>query len=175
MITIDLPSSSALAASAESHLPALRAFLARAQKAVVLPGHVSVLLTSDREIRRLNREFRGKDQATDVLSFPAPAFAGKKSRSQQQRPIVIGDLAISVETAARQAKQHGHPIQVELKILLLHGLLHLAGHDHETDAGEMAAWEDQLRRRFRLPHALIARGAPSGPPAKSASRNRGRS
>jgi probable rRNA maturation factor len=70
---------------------------------------------------------------------------------------VAGDLAISFDAAARQAQRFGHPVAVELKILMLHGLLHLAGYDHETDAGEMAVREEQLRRRFRLPPTLIAR------------------
>ena len=70
---------------------------------------------------------------------------------------MAGDLAISFDAAARQAQRFGHPLVVELKILMLHGLLHLAGYDHETDAGEMAAREEQLRRRFRLPPTLIAR------------------
>jgi probable rRNA maturation factor len=70
---------------------------------------------------------------------------------------MAGDLAISFETADRQAQRFGHPVVVELKILMLHGLLHLAGYDHETDAGEMAGHEEKLRRRFRLPTTLIAR------------------
>lgn len=145
MITLDLPDEGAVERPVD--LAALRPFLARAQKAIPFAGEVSVLLTSDREIRRLNRIFRHKDKATDVLSFPAPAFPEK----------IAGDLAISLYAAVRQAKQFGHPLQVELKILLLHGLLHLAGYDHEKDAGEMAVCEDQLRRRFRLPSTLIAR------------------
>ena len=133
-------------------LSPLRPFLSRAKKAVPLAGEVSVLLTSDIEIRRLNRVFRSKDEPTDVLSFPAAAFP----------ETAAGDLAISIDTAAHQAKQFGHSLQIELKILLLHGLLHLAGFDHESDAGEMAAREDQLRRRFRLPGALIARSHSEG-------------
>ncbi|MGC1781938.1 MAG: rRNA maturation RNase YbeY [Acidobacteriaceae bacterium] len=147
MITLDLPEKST--AQHAMNRSALRSFLARGQKALLLTGEVAVLFTSDREIRRLNRTFRHKDAATDVLSFPAPD--GPQN--------IAGDLAISLDTAARQAKRLGHPLQVELKILLLHGLLHLAGYDHETDAGEMAAREDQLRRRFRLPATLIARSS----------------
>ncbi len=107
-----------------------------------------MLLTGDDAIRRLNRSFRGKNKATDVLSFPAPP---------ELRAISAGDLAVSLETAARQAEAHGHDLATELRILLLHGLLHLAGLDHETDAGEMAAREAELRVRFRLPNGLIAR------------------
>lgn len=170
MMTVDLPSRSAVASRAGEHLPALRAYLARAQRAMPLPGKVSVLLTTDREIRRLNREFRGKDKATDVLSFPALVVPAHRTSKQN---AFAGDLAISVETAARQAKQCGHPLLIEMKILLLHGLLHLAGHDHETDGGEMATLEETLRRRFRLPTALIARGAPAKPAARP-SRSGGR-
>ncbi len=158
MITLDPPDEGALKQAA-ANIPDLRPFLVRARKAVPLTGDVSVLLTSDREIRRLNRAFRHKDKATDVLSFPAPAFPANTA----------GDLAISLDTAARQAKQFGHPLEIEIKILLLHGLLHLAGLDHETDSGEMAAREDQLRSRFRLPVTLIARTV-----ASPGTRSRGR-
>ena len=165
MITVDREANSRKKSgnSAESTLPALRPFLRRARAAVPVAGQVSVLLTADPAIKRLNKIFRGIDKATDVLSFPALAVPIQKrvsrSRSSQraQVPAVAGDLAISFDTAARQAVQFGHPLIIELKILMLHGLLHLAGYDHETDAGEMAALEEQLRRRFRLPSALIAR------------------
>ncbi len=171
MITLDLPDTDALKHAV--NLPALRPFLLWARRAVALSGQVSVLFTSDKEIRRLNRIYRGKDTATDVLSFPAAALPEKNvsvrgaiDTQRSAQPTIAGDLAISVDTAARQAKQFGHPLQIELKILLLHGLLHLAGFDHEADAGEMASREDQLRRRFRLPTALIARS--------TAARNGGR-
>lgn len=111
-------------------------------------GTVDVLLTSDRELRRLNRSFRGKDKATDVLSFPAPPELADRC---------AGDLAISLETAGRQAAAFRHSTDIEVRVLLLHGLLHLAGMDHETDAGEMAAEEQRVRRELRLPHSLIAR------------------
>lgn len=110
-----------------------------------------MLVTSDAEIRRLNRAFRHKDRPTDVLSFPAADF---------QR-VHAGDLAISIDTAARQANAHGHSLETELRILLLHGLLHLAGYDHEADHGEMAAREEVLRRRFHLPGSLTSRGTPA--------------
>jgi probable rRNA maturation factor len=126
----------------------LARFLASAQAAVRLHGQVSVLLTSDAAIRRLNRTFRGKNKATDVLSFPAegPAASG-----------LAGDLAISIPTARRQAAEQGHALLVELKVLLLHGLLHLAGYDHETDSGQMARKERLLRTRLGLPLGLIER------------------
>lgn len=156
MITLDPPKRRATGYTL--NLPALRRFLRRALQAVPLAGEVSVLLASDSEIRRLNRKFLGKDKPTDVLSFPVAKDLPEE---------FAGDLAISLETAARQAQQFRHPLQVELKILLLHGLLHLAGYDHESDAGEMAAREEALRRRFRLPFALIARGSTAVPPSRS--------
>ena len=126
----------------------LSGFLRRAQEAVGLRGEVDVLLAGDRTLRRLNREFRGKDKATDVLSFPAAdELAGE----------FAGDLAISLDTAARQAVAHGHALRDEVRVLLLHGLLHLAGMDHEVDGGEMAAREGVLRKGLRLPDGLIAR------------------
>jgi probable rRNA maturation factor len=126
----------------------LARFLGEAQRAVGLKGAVDVLLANDRTLRRLNREFRGKDKATDVLSFPAAEeFAGE----------FAGDLAISLDTAARQAREHGHALRDEVRVLLLHGLLHLNGMDHEMDRGEMAAREAELRVRLRLKSGLIAR------------------
>ncbi len=129
----------------------LARFSKRAQAAVGLTGDVDILLAGDRVLRRLNREFRGKDKATDVLSFPAPPEFGGQGHS--------GDLAVSLETAARQAREHGHSVQDEVKVLLLHGLLHLAGFDHEADAGEMAAREAELRSALRLNIGLIGRSA----------------
>jgi probable rRNA maturation factor len=130
----------------------LARFLNEARRAVGLSGDVDVLLAGDATLRRLNREFRGKDKATDVLSFPAAeGFAGEHAGS------FAGDLAISLQTAARQAREHGHELRDEVRVLLLHGLLHLSGMDHETDRGEMAAREAELRERLRLPSGLIAR------------------
>jgi probable rRNA maturation factor len=152
-------------------MPSVRAlsrFLREAQAAVRLRGLVSVLLTTDAEIRRLNRTFRRKNKVTDVLSFPAAHFHHvSKSASQQ----VSGDLAISVETARRQAAEQGHSLAVEVKVLMLHGLLHLAGYDHETDGGQMARRERRLRLRLGLPLGLIERS--SGPEAESAIARRG--
>jgi probable rRNA maturation factor len=132
----------------------LEAFLTNATQSAGLQGAVSVLLTDDGEIKRLNREFRGKNKPTDVLSFPAGENVG--------RTRIAGDLAISVETAERQAAELGHPLETELRVLLLHGILHLAGFDHETDSGEMAQEEDRLRRRLGLEHGLISRVAAPG-------------
>ncbi len=159
MITIDPPSSPSTALNK----PTLTRFLNRARAAIPLSGSVSVLLTSDAELKRLNRTFRNKNKPTDVLSFPANPIPGIPKAQQH-----AGDLAISLETAARQAAEHGHPLEAELRILLLHGLLHLSGLDHETDTGQMATRESELRTQLRLPNTLIARTLkPSAaPPAK---------
>jgi probable rRNA maturation factor len=133
----------------------LARFLRDAQSAAKLRGYVTVLLTTDTAIRRLNRQFRGKNKATDVLSFPASAPGPLK---------IAGDLAISIPTALRQAGERGHSLTIEIKVLMLHGLLHLAGYDHETDKGDMARLEQKLRAKLRLPQGLIERtnvGAPS--------------
>lgn len=143
-------------ARSANRIPSVRAltrFLSDAQAALRLRGQVSVLLTSNEAIRKLNRQFRGKNTATDVLSFPAEALIRKE---------LAGDLAISVPTALRQATAHDHPLGTELKVLILHGLLHLAGYDHETDTGEMAQRERRLRARLGLPVGLIERaGVPT--------------
>lgn len=134
----------------------LTRFVREAQRAVGLSGEVDVLLAGDGRLRQLNRDFRGKDKATDVLSFPA---------AEEFAAAHAGDLAISLETAARQAQEHGHSLRDEVRVLLLHGLLHLSGMDHETDRGEMAAREAELRKMLRLPSGLIARvegGLPAG-------------
>ena len=145
MITIEPPSTISIPALSRS---GLTRFLNRARHAVGLTGEVEVLLTGDTELKRLNRSFRGKNKATDVLSFPAPAEIAEAH---------AGDLAISLETANRQAAAYGHTLRDEVRILLLHGLLHLAGEDHETDNGEMAARETKLRSGLRLPVTLIER------------------
>ncbi len=132
---------------------ALGRFLNRARSAVGLPGTVEVLLTTNAALKQLNRTWRGKNKATDVLSFPAFVPDGFPVAAN----VHAGDLAISVETAARQAASFGHSLTDELRILLLHGLLHLSGMDHEHDSGEMAAREVELRIELRLPNSLIDR------------------
>jgi probable rRNA maturation factor len=127
-------------------------FLSEAQAAAGLHGHATVLLATDATVRDLNRRFRGKDEATDVLSFPAKPLQNTKPAER-----VAGDVAISVETARRQAAQQGHALATEIKVLILHGLLHLAGYDHETDAGKMQRRERKLRERLGLPQGLIER------------------
>jgi probable rRNA maturation factor len=165
MITIEPPDTFSNPALSTS---GLTRFLNRARAAIGLPGAVDALLTNDRTLRQLNKTFRGKNKPTDVLSFPAPtAFAAKHA----------GDLAISLETAARQATAYGHTLRDEVRILLLHGLLHLAGEDHEADNGEMAAREATLRRELRLPVTLIERVEKIAKPhrtAKSSKSRRGR-
>lgn len=141
-----------IAFSRRLRLSQLESFVERATRAAKLRGDVSVLLTGDKQIRRWNREFRGKNKPTDVLSFPAAPVDG----SEEPMPIA-GDLAISLETAERQAAEHGHSLMEELKVLSLHGVLHLAGYDHETDSGEMARTELRLRARLGLKSALIER------------------
>lgn len=155
--------------NASLRLPAQRTlarFLAEAQKAVRLRGQVSVLLTTDPEIRRLNRLFRSIDRSTDVLSFPASSLpaAGEE---------IAGDLAISVPTARRQAVEHGHSLLIEIKILVLHGLLHLAGYDHHADSGQMDRRERLLRARLKLPHGLIERAGVDAAPSTSTRKRRG--
>ena len=145
----------------------LELFLAEAIRTARLSGSVSVLLTGDAEIRRLNRDFRHKDKATDVLSFPAGEDHG--------RSRTAGDLAVSVETAAREAALRGHPLDTELRILLLHGVLHLAGYDHETDHGEMARKENALRKKLGLQQGLIERAATPAPRRKATPSHKSRS
>jgi probable rRNA maturation factor len=129
-------------------------FLQRARRAVGLTGGVNVLVTTSRELRSLNRRFRGKDQFTDVLSFPAVP---------QLQHNLAGDLAISADIASQNGKRLGHSAAEEVKILVLHGVLHLAGYDHESDNGAMARKEERLRRQLKLPAGLIERNnSPSG-------------
>jgi probable rRNA maturation factor len=135
-------------------------------------GVVSVALLSDRAVRELNRTFRGIDRATDVLSFPAERREAPDSKPRgkdlnlgpgdrglgpagRQRPL--GDIAIAVGTARRQARDQGHSLGTELRVLALHGVLHLLGYDHETDRGRMQRVEERLRRRAGLPSGLILR------------------
>jgi probable rRNA maturation factor len=133
---------------------ALSRFVARARRAAGLKGTIDVLVTSSTEMKSLNRRFRGKDKATDVLSFPATADTPRKK--------FAGEIAISAEMAAQNARALGHPPAQEVKILVLHGVLHLQGYDHETDKGQMARRENQLREKLRLPSGLIERTAADG-------------
>jgi len=161
MINIEPPQTFADLAGSGLSRAALRRYLERARAAVGLDGEVHVLLADDATLKRLNKAFRGKNKATDVLSFPAAAttvFFG-----DPDEPELAGDLAISLETAERQAKRFGHSLRDEVRVLLLHGLLHLAGFDHERDSGEMAALELELRQKLKLPTSLIARAGSKRP------------
>jgi probable rRNA maturation factor len=126
-------------------------------------GEVTVALVSDARMRTLNRSFRNKDYATDVLSFPTWAGkaggAGKAGEAigPPSTPNYLGDIVIATGVAQRQADEVGHPVGTEIKVLALHGLLHLLGYDHETDAGTMARLEARLRKKAGLKDGLIAR------------------
>jgi probable rRNA maturation factor len=139
----------------------LALFAGKAQRAIKLRGEVVILITNSRHLRELNRKYRQKDQPTDVLSFPA------------ENPKLAGDISISAEIATANAAELGHSTETELRILILHGLLHLAGYDHETDRGEMRELETRLWQQFRLPTGLIERAHGVKPgPERVASRTR---
>jgi probable rRNA maturation factor len=108
-----------------------------ASAALGVAGEVSLVLAGDGLLRRLNRDYRGKDRPTDVLSFPADGGEGG-----------LGDILISVETAERNARRLGRSLGRELDALALHGFLHVLGYDHETDAGAMDRLERRLRRQL---------------------------
>jgi probable rRNA maturation factor len=120
----------------------LRAFVKSLEAEVAGGRAFCCVVTGDQELRRLNREFRKRDYATDVLSFP----------SEQH-----GEIAISYDAAQRQAAEFGHDVDLEIRILMLHGLLHLLGMDHETDGGRMLSAERKWRIRLGLPAGLIER------------------
>lgn len=126
---------------------AILAFIGSISKNVAAGVEFAVVVSNDDAVRRANRRFRAISQTTDVLSFPD----GDEGR--------LGDVLISAPRAQRQAETYGHAIEDELKVLTLHGLLHLLGYDHETDQGEMNRVEKRLRRRYKLPIALIERAA----------------
>jgi probable rRNA maturation factor len=164
------------------------------QKEVAKGRPFDTVLTGDAELRRLNRDFRGKDYPTDVLSFPSeprPSETVKYSakqllthaktpgtpRNQTSFPLrasrlcvkhglfhgfsgsgaFLGDIAISLGRARAQAYEFGHTIEQEVQILMLHGVLHLTGHDHETDFGAMSRAEKRWRNKLGLPNGLIER------------------
>jgi probable rRNA maturation factor len=124
----------------------LQRFVRRAQKLAKITGEVDVLVSTNQRLHALNRRFRRKNKPTDVLSFPR---------------LIGGDIAISAEIACQNAAFYGHSPAEELKILVLHGMLHLAGHDHESDTGEMARLESRLRVQLKLPNSLIDRAQAS--------------
>lgn len=125
----------------------LQRFARRAQKLTEVQGDVDILIASNKRLRDLNRRFRRKNKPTDVLSFPRSSG---------------GDIAISAQIAFDNAQRYGHSLASELKILVLHGMLHLAGYDHESDNGHMARAEARLRSQLKLPASLIDRAHASG-------------
>jgi probable rRNA maturation factor len=125
-----------------------RAFAKRLETEVAGGRGFCCLITNDAELRRLNRQFRKKDLATDVLSFPA----------LEDSNGVLGEIAISFETARQQAAERRHAVGQEIELLMLHGVLHLIGMDHEADNGQMARAERKWRASLGLPAGLIERG-----------------
>ena len=144
---------------------ALERFVLAARRAAGLKGTVNLLVTSSAAVQSLNQKFRGKNQATDVLSFPAPLS------ELDHVSGLAGDIAISADIAMQNALRLGHGPAQEVKILALHGILHLAGFDHERDNGRMARKETSLRDKLGLPSGLIERASLS---ARSAVRRRSR-
>jgi len=145
----DIPllfSSAALIGGARLRKTELRRFLGELTRRVTRGRAIACLVTNDAELRRLNKTYLRKDHATDVLSFPSAAGNG-----------FAGDVAISIDRARAQAAEYGHSLEDELRILMLHGALHLAGMDHEKDSREMARAEARLRRRLGLPASLMER------------------
>ena len=130
---------------------AIERFARQLQKEVAKGRPFDTLITGDAELRRFNQQFRGADYATDVLSFPARTHAGMPV------PQGLGDLAISLARARAQAREFGHSAEQEIRILMLHGLLHLLGMDHESDGGRMARAEKRWRLKLGLPTGLIER------------------
>ena len=138
----------------------LELFLARVRRELGIgPADVTICLVSDAEIARMNEAFRKKKGPTDVLSFPvadrrAPASLPRRRKPGSERRSksegFLGDVAISPATARRNAKKLGRTLPSELQILILHGVLHLLGYDHETDRGQMDRVEARLRRKLRL-------------------------
>ncbi len=136
---------------AQSRVPAdhrreLKGFAFTLSEQVGSAAKFTCLITSDKEMRRLNRDFLGHDYATDVLSFPATGASGE-----------LGEIAISLERAKAQAEEFGHTCLDEIRVLMLHGFLHLTGLDHERDRGAMVRAERKWRSVLGLPSALIAR------------------
>jgi len=143
-------------------------FVLRARRAARLSGRVNVLLTGSTEMRALNLRFRNRNKTTDVLSFPSDTFLN----GTDKRPFA-GEIAISADIARENAATLGHLAALEVKVLALHGILHLAGFDHERDNGQMARKEAILRRKLGLPVSLTERDDRDGhEPATSYSRSR---
>ncbi len=146
------PSSSVLFRRAGSRVDRrrLKDFAQRLESEVTAGRPFVCMITDDRELRRLNRAFRQQDEPTDVLSFPESDGAG-----------LLGEMAISVDRAREQGSRYGHSQAEELDILMLHGVLHLMGMDHERDRGAMRRAETRWRKILGLPSGLIERAAPT--------------
>jgi probable rRNA maturation factor len=144
---------------------AIQAFARKLQAEVAKGRAFDCVITGDAELRRLNREFRGKDQPTDVLSFGSEPrvsstharFRAATARERSATSTRLGDIAISAQRARAQAREFGHTTEQEVRVLMLHGVLHLLGMDHETDGGRMARAERQWRSKLRLANGLIER------------------
>ena len=134
----------------------LARFLNRGRRTLKLDGEVTLLLASSAELRRLNREFRHQDYPTDVLSFRSELPPRRRTTGAGY----AGDIAISADIARQNGRRLGHGAAMEIKTLILHGLLHLAGYDHESDNGRMARKEAVLRSALGLPEGLIERANP---------------
>jgi probable rRNA maturation factor len=143
-------------------LSRLTAVLRGAARALGVRGEVALVISGDRALREMNRRYRGKDKPTDVLSFPGPCHSHAGGPGSVRRDECaacvgqvpgLGDIVISVDTAARNAKDLGRTLPQELDVLALHGFLHVLGWDHETDDGAMERLERRLRRRLLSPAA----------------------
>ncbi len=144
------PSSSLIFRGAPKNLgrAGLRRLVQLMESSVAGGRRFTCLITRDAELRRLNRQFLSRDYPTDVLSFPSPGPDG-----------FLGEMAISADRAAEQAQALGHSLEEEIGVLMLHGLLHLLGMDHERDRGRMARTERRMRQQLELPTGLIERAS----------------
>jgi len=129
----------------------LGSFLRQAQRELKIDGsEITVALVSDADIARWNEAYRKKKGPTDVLSFPAVSGASRRAAGGRKAGEILGDIAIAPETAERYAKKSGRSLPTEIRVLMLHGVLHLMGYDHESDNGQMNRIEQRLRRRLGI-------------------------
>jgi|SRR5579875_95047 len=152
----------------ELDLPSLRAYERQVRSILGLgQREFNVCFVSDEDIARMNSVYRGKSEPTDVLSFPweGNGESGPEEIASEEFQNFLGDIVISVSTAERNARAEGHPVEEEIRLLILHGVLHLLGYDHEADQGEMNSLELALRERLSHPEAR-----PGGHEARPASR-----
>jgi rRNA maturation RNase YbeY len=131
----------------------LQEFLRKTQRELkIANSEITIAFVSDAEIARWNQAYRKKKGPTDVLSFPATAgrIQEKPKANGAKQPETLGDIAIAPETAKRYARKHGRTLSREIRVLMLHGVLHLMGYDHESDQGKMNRIERKLRRRLGI-------------------------